>query len=58
MKKMRAGRVDSSDGEIHFILEEFLHIERSECFKVSDMDEIKRVSRKEAAKPLALVRED
>ncbi len=58
MKKLRVSRVDSSDGEIHFILEEFLHIERSEYFKDSDMAEIKRISRKEAAKLLALVREE
>jgi hypothetical protein len=58
MKKFRVIRVDSSDGEIHFILEEFLHIERSEKLKDSDLAEIKRISRKEAPKPLRLFREE
>jgi hypothetical protein len=58
MKELRVSRVDSSDGEIHFILEEFLHIEHSEYFKDSDMAEIKRISRKEAPKPLLLFREE
>jgi hypothetical protein len=58
MKKFRVNRVDSSDGEIHFILEEFLPIEHSEYFKDSDVAEIKRISRKEAAKPLVLFREE
>ncbi len=58
MKKFRVSRVDSSDGEIHFILEEVLYIERSEYFKDSDVAEIKRISRKEAPKPLRLFREE
>jgi hypothetical protein len=58
MKKLRVSRVDSSDGETHFILEEFLQIERSEYFKDSDVAEIKRISRKEATKPLRLFREE
>jgi hypothetical protein len=58
MKKLRVSRVDSSDGEIHFILEEFLSLEHSEYFKDSDVAEIKRISRKEAAKPLVLFREE
>jgi hypothetical protein len=58
MKRLRVNRVDSPDGEIHFILEEFQPSEHSEYFKDSDLTEIKRISRKEAAKPLILFRED
>jgi hypothetical protein len=58
MKKIRVSRVDSSDGEIHFILEEFVHTELSEHYKDSDIAEIKRISRKEAPKPLLLFREE
>ena len=58
MKKIIVSRVDSSDGEIHFIIEEFLQIELSVSFKDSDIAEIKRISRKEASKPLLLFRED
>jgi hypothetical protein len=58
MKKLMVSRFDSSDGEIHFIMEEFLQIELSESFKDSDVAELKRISRKEAAKPLLLFREE
>jgi hypothetical protein len=58
MKKIRVGRVDSSDGEVHFILEEFVHTVLYEYFKDSDIAEIKRISRKEAPKPLLLFREE
>ena len=58
MKKLRVNRVDSPDGETHFILEECQSSEHSEYFKDSDLTEIKRISRKEAAKPLILFRED
>ena len=58
MKKLRANRVDSSNGGVHFILEEFQPSEHSEYFKDSDVTEIKRISRKEAAKPLILFREE
>jgi len=58
MKRLRACRVDSPDGEIHFVLEEPRASEYSECFKDSDVAEIKNISRKEAAKPLVLFREE
>jgi hypothetical protein len=58
MKKMRVGRVDSSDGEIHIILEEFVHTEPSEYFIDFDIAKIKRISRKEESKPLLLFREE
>jgi hypothetical protein len=56
MKKLKVYRVDSSDGEIHLVIEETQASEHSEC--LADMAEIKKVSRKEAAKPLVLLREE
>jgi len=58
MKKLRVNKVDSPNGEIHFILEEFQPSEHSEYFEDSDVTEIKRISRKEAGKPLVLFREE
>jgi len=58
MKKLRVKKVDSPDGEIHFILEEFQPSEHSECLQDFDLAEIKRLSTKEAAKPLILFREE
>ena len=58
MKRLRACRVDSPDGEIHFVLDEPQASEHSGCFKDFDAAEIKRISRKEAAKPTVLFREE
>lgn len=58
MKRLRACRVDSPNGEIHFVLDEPQASEHSECFKDFDAAEIKRISRKEAAKPIVLFREE
>jgi hypothetical protein len=58
MKRLKACRVDSPDGEIHFVLEETQASEHSKCFKDSDVVEIKKISRKEAAKPLVLFCEE
>ena len=58
MKRLRARRVDFPDGEIHFILEEPQAFENSEYFKDFDAAQIKKISRKEAVKPLALFREE
>lgn len=54
MKKLAVYRVDSPDGEIHLVLEETRVSENFECF--SDVVEIKKILRKEAAKPLVLFR--
>jgi len=56
MKRLRVYRVDSPDGEIHLVIEENQVCENSECF--TDVAEIKKVSRKEADKPLVLLREE
>jgi hypothetical protein len=58
MKKFKANRVDSSNGEIHFILEELQPTEHSDYLEIINLAEIKRISRKEAAKPLILFREE
>jgi hypothetical protein len=56
MKCLRVYRVDSPDGDIHLVIEENHVSEKSECF--TDVAEIKKVSKKEAAKPLVLFREE
>jgi len=58
MRKVRTCRVYSVAGETHFILEEPQTSEHSKCFKNHDQDEIKKISRKEANKPLILFREE
>jgi hypothetical protein len=58
MRKLRLSGIDSRNGEMHFILEEFPPSEYSEYFKDFDLVEIKRISKKEAAKPLVLFREE
>jgi hypothetical protein len=56
MKKISVHRVDSPNGEIHLVLEETEVSENCDCF--TDMAEIKKISKKEAAKPLDLFREE
>jgi hypothetical protein len=56
MKRLKIYRVDSPNGEIHLVIEETETSEHSECF--TDVAEIKKVSRKEASKPLVLFREE
>jgi hypothetical protein len=58
MRRLRARKVDSPNGEVHFILEEPQASEHSDRFKDYYVFEIKKVSRKEAAKPLVLLREE
>jgi hypothetical protein len=56
MKRLKVYRVNSPDGEIHLVLEETEVYENCECF--TDVAEIKKISRAEAAKALDLVREE
>jgi hypothetical protein len=56
VKKLEVFRIDSLDGEIHLVLEEPQTSENCECF--TDVAEIKKISKKEAAKPLVLFREE
>jgi hypothetical protein len=58
MRRLRACKVNSANGEIHFILEEPQASEHTERFKDYDVVEIKKVTRKEAVKPLVLLREE
>jgi hypothetical protein len=58
VKRLNVCRIDSSYGEIHIILEDPLSAECFECQKDSDIDDIKRSSKKEATKPLFLFREE
>jgi hypothetical protein len=58
MRRLKARKVNSPNGEVHFILEEPPASEHSERFKDYDVDKIKKVLIKEAAKPLILLREE
>jgi hypothetical protein len=58
MKRLKACRVDSTNGEIHFVLEESPTSVHCKTFKNYEATEIKRISKKEAAKPLVLFREE
>ena len=55
MKSLHIVRVDSNDGDTHFV---FLEYQLSENKNAQDYDEIeaKRASKKEASKPLILNR--
>ena len=56
MRRLEAFRVDSPDGEIHIIINKTQTSENSEC--LVDMAELKKVSKKEASKPLVLFRKE
>jgi hypothetical protein len=56
LKRLKVCRVNSPIGEIHIVLEESIASEKSEC--LADIDEIKEITRKEAAKPLVLFRKE
>ena len=58
MKRLKAHRVDSPNGEIHFILKDSQSYERRANSKDAEIAEIKRITRKEAEKPLILLREE
>jgi len=58
MKRVNVCRIDSSHGEIHIILEETPSTEHSEYKIDSEIADIKRSSKEEAAKPLFLFREE
>jgi hypothetical protein len=56
VKKLRVVRVDSPDGETHYLLQESRILEPSENSKDFDQDEIKKIAKRDAAKPLLIVR--
>lgn len=55
-KTLKIFRIESPDGEIHFVVEEPETREDYEC--LTDVCEIKKVSKEEATKPLLLLREE
>jgi hypothetical protein len=57
IKKLRVVRVDSPDGEIHYVLQESPILERSENAKDVDEVKVKKITKKEASKPLLLTHE-
>ena len=58
MRRLRARKIDSANGELHFILEEPQASEHSERFKDYSVVEIVKITRKEAAKQLVLLRKE
>ena len=58
MRRLRACRIDSDYGEIHFVLEEPQTSEPSEHFIYYCAAEIERISKKEVAKLIVLLREE
>jgi hypothetical protein len=58
MRRLRARKIDSANGELHFILEESQASEHSERFKDYSVVEIMKITRKEAAKQLVLLRKE
>jgi hypothetical protein len=54
VKRLKVFRIDSLDGEIHLVLKEPQTSENCECF--TEAAEIKKISKKEATKPLVLFR--
>jgi len=57
-KKSRVVREKSSNGEIHLILRELRFDENSKNVENLDEAEIRRIMKKEAAKPLLILREE
>jgi len=58
MKKLRGCRVASENGDLHFVLEEYYASDHPKTFQDLDIDEIKEISKKQAAKPLILFRQE
>jgi len=56
MKRFRVSRVVSSDGEIHLAIEDPQACENFEC--LANLSELKKISKRDAAKKLLLARED
>jgi len=56
LSKSRAVRKRSPNGEIHFILPEYTYDETGTTAETFDEAEMRRITRKEASKPLLLLR--
>jgi len=57
-KKLEVARVYSPNGEIHFILREYRADESFKNRKDFDEAKVKKIMKKEASKPLLLLREE
>jgi hypothetical protein len=57
-KKLEVARVYSQNGEIHFILREYRADESFKNRKDFDEAKVKKIMKKEASKPLLLLREE
>jgi hypothetical protein len=57
VRKIRITRVVYPDGETHYVLLESLNHENSKNNKIFDQDEIKKISKRDAAKQLLMTRE-
>jgi hypothetical protein len=57
VKKFKAVRVNSPDGEAHYILPESLIFDRPEHSKDFDEVEIKKITKKDASKLLLITHE-
>jgi hypothetical protein len=56
MKPLQVVRVDSDDGDTHFVFIDLKSSEKNNCAQDYDEVKVKRTSRKEASKPLILKR--
>jgi hypothetical protein len=57
VRRFKGVIVYSPNGEIHCLLEEFQIIERTKIYSDFDEDEIKKLLKREASKPLYLSRD-
>jgi len=57
-KKLQVIRKRSSNGEIHLILQEFRLDENGKNAEDFDEDKIRKIMKKEATKPLLILREE
>jgi hypothetical protein len=58
VKKLTAARVDSTDGETHYILRKSPILDRSGSAEELGEVKIKKITKKEASKPLFLTRQE
>jgi hypothetical protein len=58
LKKLRVCKIDSPNGDIHFILEDPYASGHSQPLLDLDIAAIRKISKKQASKPLVLFREE
>jgi hypothetical protein len=56
VKRLKAKRIRSLNGEVHYVVEESGPFERVGHTKFFDEREIKRITKQDASKPLFLIR--